>query len=353
MKGTVLVTGGLGFIGSHFVRYALSRWQECRVVNLDKMTYAGNPENLADLEVEARYAFVRGDIADRETVEAVFRQYRPEVVVNFAAESHVDRSILDAHPFVRTNVGGTHLLLEAARAYGVRRFVQISTDEVYGDIPPDAPPATENSPLRPSSPYSATKAAADLLCTAYIRTYQMPIAIVRPCNNYGPNQFPEKLIPLMIRNALAGESLPLYGDGQQLRDWIYVVDTAEAIGSITTQGHLGVVYNISAGEERSNLQVVELLCDIVARRTGHDPAALRSRIQFVPDRPGHDRRYATDPSKMREQLGWMPKVGFEEGLRRTVEWYLSHRDWVERVVSGEYLRYYDRVYRRRWGTVSP
>lgn len=350
MQGTILVTGGLGFIGSHFVRHALARWPGCRVVNLDKLTYAANPENLADLAGEERYRLVRGDIADRGAVQQLFQDCTPDWVVNFAAESHVDRSILDARPFVRTNVQGTQVLLEAARAHPVRRFLQISTDEVYGDIPPDAPPVTEEAALQPSSPYSATKAAADLLCLAYARTYGIPIVIARPCNNYGPNQFPEKLIPLMIRNALAGEILPLYGDGHQLRDWIYVEEAAEALGLVLERGQIGAVYNVSAGYERRNRDVVELLCEVVAKETGADASRLRSRIQSVPDRPGHDRRYATDSRRLREELGFEPKVGFEEGLRRTVQWYISHRNWVERVVSGEYRKYYESVYHRQWGT---
>jgi dTDP-glucose 4,6-dehydratase len=318
---------------------------------LDKLTYAANPENLADVEGEPRYRLVRGDIADRQTVERIFAEFAPEFVVNFAAESHVDRSILDAQPFVRTNVEGTHALLEAVRAHGVTRFLQISTDEVYGDIPFDSPPATEEAPLKPSSPYSATKAAADLLCFAYARTYGIPLLVARPCNNYGPNQFPEKLIPLMIRNALAGEILPVYGDGEQVRDWIYVEEAAEAIGTILERGRIGAVYNVSAGDGRRNRDVVELLCQTIAGETGADLSELRSRIRSVPDRPGHDRRYATDGRRLREELGFEPKVDFPEGLRRTVRWYLTHRDWVERVVSGEYRSYYDKVYRERWGAV--
>lgn len=350
MQGTILVTGGLGFMGSHFIRHALARWSDQQVVNLDKLTYAANPENLSDLEGEARYTLVQGDIADREVVEDLFRNYRPDLVVNFAAESHVDRSILDAKPFVRTNVQGTQVLLEAARAYRVSKFLQVSTDEVYGDIPPDAAPATEDAPLKPSSPYSATKAAADLLCLAYARTYGIPVVIVRPCNNYGPNQFPEKLIPLMIRNALSGAILPLYGDGEQLREWIYVEETAEALGLVLERGRIGAVYNLSAGVERRNREVVELLCRIIAEETEWDLPELRSRIRSVADRPGHDRRYAMNSRRLREELGFQSKVDFEAGLRRTVRWYLSHQTWVERVVSGEYRRYYEMVYHREWGT---
>lgn len=352
MEGTILVTGGLGFIGSHFVRHALHRWPRCRVVNLDKMTYAANPENLSDLEGDPRYHLVRGDIADWETVERVFRDWAPDWVANFAAESHVDRSILDAHPFVRTNIEGTRVLLEAARTHPVQRFLQVSTDEVYGDIPFGSPPVSEEAPLKPSSPYSATKAAADLLCLAYARTYGIPVVIARPCNNYGPNQFPEKLIPLVIRNALAGEILPLYGDGEQVRDWIYVEEAVEGIGLALSNGRVGRIYHICAGRERRNREVVELVCELLAKETAADADQLRSRIRSVPDRPGHDRRYATDPRRSQQELGFTAAVSFEEGLRRTVRWYLEHRDWVERVVTGEYSKYYDAVYRRRWGGAS-
>lgn len=352
MADTLLVTGGLGFIGSHFVRLVLREWPGVRVVNLDKMTYAGNPENLAEVADHPAYVFVKGDIADRATVESVFSEHRPRIVVNFAAESHVDRSILDARPFLATNVAGVQMLLEGSRSQPVERFVQISTDEVYGDIPPGAPPADEDAPLRPSSPYSASKAAADLLCLAYARTYGVPIVIVRPSNNFGPNQFPEKLIPLMIRNALAGETLPVYGEGEQMRDWIYVEDAARGIARVVREGCVGAVYNVSTGEERPNIEVVRRLCQIIAEQAGRDPAETASGLRFVPDRPGHDRRYATVPRRIREELGWRPSVPFEEGLVRTVRWYLSHPGWVERVVSGEYLTYYQAVYDRRWETVG-
>lgn len=343
---TILVTGGCGFIGSHFVRRVL-RHPEWRVVNLDKLTYAGNVENLADVGENAGYHFVKGDIADQILVERLFREERPGAVVNFAAESHVDRSILDPSPFLQTNVIGVQILLEAALRHGIKRFLQISTDEVYGDAEGKGP-FYEDSPLSPGSPYAASKAAADLLCLAYRRTYGLPVLIVRSSNNYGPFQFPEKLIPLIIRSALNGDDLPVYGDGLQQRDWLYVEDNAQAILRVLEKGNIGSIYNVGTGEERTNLETVRMLCRLLTQEAGLDPETLLGRIRFIKDRPGHDRRYALDSDRIRKELGWSPQVSFETGLRRTVRWYLDHADWVRRVISGEYRSYYEAVYLRGW-----
>lgn len=342
----VLVTGGAGFIGSNFIRYALKTFPDWFIVNLDKLTYAGNLENLQDVEEHPRYRFVRGDIADRELISVLFQEEKFDVVINFAAETHVDRSILDPSPFLNTNVIGTQILLEAARAYGVKRFVQISTDEVYGSIPEGR--FTETSPVQPSSPYAASKAAADLLCLAYYKTYGLPVIITRSSNNYGPYQFPEKLIPLMIRNALQGKPLPVYGKGENIRDWIYVEDNCRAIALVVERGRIGEIYNIGSGEERRNIEMVRDLCRILASRLNRSVEEFESLITFVKDRPGHDYRYALDSTKIQRELGWKPLMPLEEGLRRTVDWYLEHQDWMERVISGEYREYYSRVYERGW-----
>jgi dTDP-glucose 4,6-dehydratase len=349
MAHTVLVTGGLGFIGSHFVRLLLRERPGLRVVNLDKVTYAGNPDNLASVASDPRYRFVRGDIADREFVDHLFVQERPEIVLNFAAESHVDRSILDARPFLQTNTQGVQVLLEAARSHLVARFLQVSTDEVYGDIPSDQASAGEDAPLRPSSPYSATKAAGDLLCSSYARTYRLPVLIARSSNNYGPNQFPEKLVPLTIRNALNGKPLPVYGDGKQVRDWIYVEDNVKAILLVMDRGQVGRVYNIATGYSRENETVVREICDLIGEETGFDRQELLGRITRVKDRPGHDRRYASSTARIRGELGWSPNFQFREGLRRTIQWYISNTAWLERVTSGAYHQYYDQVYTHSWG----
>ena len=343
---TILVTGGCGFIASHLVRALVRRGD--RVVNLDALTYAGDPARLADVEGAPNYVFVRADIADAEAVERALATHRPQVVVNAAAESHVDRSILDPGPFLRTNVVGTEVLLRAAQRHGVARFVQVSTDEVYGDLEDDEP-ATEASPLRPSSPYAASKAAADLLCLAYHRTYGLPVVVVRSTNNYGPYQFPEKLIPLVILNALVGRDVPVYGDGLQRRDWLYVEDNCAALLLVLDRGTPGTVYNVGTGEERTNREVVAAVCDLVAHRTGRDPAAVGALIRSVPDRPGHDRRYALRTDRVRFELGWAPRVAFLEGLARTVDWYLDNAAWLTRASGGQFAEYYDAVYRRRWG----
>jgi len=344
---TVLVTGGCGFIGSHFVHHLLAR-TDWRVVNLDKLTYAGNLENLKDVEEGPRYRFLKGDICNRELVDELFQQEQPWAVVNFAAESHVDRSILDSSPFIETNIAGVHSLLEVCRQYGIQRFIHISTDEVYGDME-GKEPSTEESPLAPSSPYSASKASADLLCLAYKRTYDVPTIIVRSCNNYGPLQFPEKLLPLIIRNVLMGKELPVYGDGQQRREWIYVQDNVNGILSVLENGTTGYIYNLGTREEQSNLTVVREVCRTISELVGMDLKQLLDRISFVADRPGHDRRYALEAKRIREKLGWNPFFSFETGLRQTVHWYLENQGWVERVTTGEYRNYYKAVYEQAWG----
>lgn len=349
MNQTILVTGGLGFIGSHFVRLVLRERPGFRVVNLDKMTYAGNPYNLADVDRDPNYTHVLGDISDQEVVQRVLSEEKPFAIVNFAAESHVDRSIMSSGPFVQTNVHGVQVLLDTARRFPVERFVQISTDEVYGDIAEGIPPPTEEAALRPSNPYSASKAAGDMLCLAYHRTYQIPVLVVRSSNNYGPNQHPEKFIPLMIRSALGGEILPIYGDGRQVRDWMYVEDNVKAILRVLESGRVGGIYNAGAGEGRENLEVVRRICEGLAQETGSNVEGFSNGVQSVEDRPGHDRRYAMDTRRTREELGWSPGVPFDQGLRQTVQWYLSHHDWVERVISGEYHSYHAAVYARSWG----
>ena len=330
----LLVTGGCGFIGSNFIRYVLGRDPDAAVVNLDKLTYAGNAANLADLAGDPRYRLVRGDVADPDAVRAVLTP-GVDSVIHFAAESHVDRSIQDSGPFVRTNVVGTQVLLDAARAAGVRRFVQVSTDEVYGSLGP-AGAFTEQTPLAPNSPYAASKAAADLLVRSYAHTYGFPALITRCSNNYGPYQFPEKLIPLFITNLLRDEPVPVYGDGLQVRDWIHVHDHCAGVYGVWREGRVGEIYNIGGRCEKTNLELTHTLLDLLGKP--------RSLIRHVQDRAGHDRRYAIDCTKIEHELGWQPEVGFEAGLRETVRWYLSHADWVASVRSGEYLTYYERQY---------
>jgi dTDP-glucose 4,6-dehydratase len=349
--GTILVTGGAGFIGSNFVRHALARTDD-RVVVLDKLTYAGNLESLADVASHPRYAFVQADIADREAVRAAFREHRPDAVVNFAAETHVDRSIDDPSAFVRTNVAGTFELLEAARllvkegAPPSFRFLHVSTDEVYGTLGPTGA-FSETTPYAPNSPYAASKAGADHLVRAWHETYRLSVLLTNCSNNYGPWQFPEKLIPLMILNAVEGKSLPIYGDGGNVRDWLFVEDHCEGILLVLRRGAPGGKYNIGGGNERTNLQVVDALCAALEAElpAARNPAlAARSLASyaglktFVADRPGHDRRYAIDASKIRAELGWTPRHAFEDGLRETVRWYLANRPWCEAVQSGSYRR---------------
>jgi len=334
----LLVTGGAGFIGSNFVRYFLEQHPGGSVVNLDALTYAGNLENLAAVEEDPGYAFVKGSVCDRLLLEELFSEHRFDRVVNFAAESHVDRSILGPAVFVETNVKGTQTLLEVARQHGTERFVHISTDEVYGDLGPTGR-FTEETPLAPNSPYSASKAAADLFCRSYFKTFGFPVIITRCSNNYGPFQFPEKLIPLMIHNALHDERLPVYGDGTNVRDWIHVLDHCRAIDVTLRNGRPGEAYNIGGNSERRNIEIVRQIL-----RALDKPDDL---IEFVTDRPGHDKRYAMDASKIKRELGWEPSYTFEDGLRQTIDWYRQNRGWVENCTSGDYLEYYRRNYGER------
>jgi dTDP-glucose 4,6-dehydratase len=331
----VLVTGGSGFIGSNLVRLLLAERPEWRVVNLDRLTYAGNAENLADLDGHPRYRFVRGDIANGELVAEIVRSERIDAVMHLAAESHVDRSILSPAVFIETNVRGTQVLLEAARELGVKRFLHVSTDEVYGSLGPTGL-FTEETPLAPSSPYSASKAGSDLLALAYAHTFKLPVVVTRCSNNYGPYQFPEKLIPLMIANALRDLPLPVYGDGLNVRDWIHVEDHCRGLLAALERGRAGEVYNFGASSERRNIEIVKAVLAQVGK-----PESL---IQYVKDRPGHDRRYAIDSSKAQRELGWAPRHRFEEALAQTVTWYREHRAWWERILTGEYLEYYERQY---------
>lgn len=349
----ILVTGGAGFIGSNFVLGWLAR-EDDPVVNLDKLTYASNPGNLADVADDPRHVFVRGDIADRALVAQLLREHRPRAIVNFAAESHVDRSIDGPGEFIQTNVVGTFHLLDEVRRYwqslaeperGRFRLLHISTDEVYGSLGPDDPAFSESSAYAPNSPYSASKAASDHLIRAYHHTYGLPTLTSNCSNNYGPRQFPEKLIPLMIHNALHGKNLPVYGDGANVRDWIYVVDHCEAIGAVLERGRPGQTYNIGGNAEKTNLEVVHALCDLLAElQPGRD---YRSLIAFVKDRPGHDRRYAIDGAKIATELGWHPRESFSSGLRKTVEWYLANQPWVNSVTSGDYQQWVARNYTAR------
>uniref|UniRef100_A0A7C4QPW8 dTDP-glucose 4,6-dehydratase n=1 Tax=Schlesneria paludicola TaxID=360056 RepID=A0A7C4QPW8_9PLAN len=335
----LLVTGGCGFIGSNFIRYMLAEHPRLSIVNLDKLTYAGNAENLADLaNAGSRYRLVRGDIVDRELVEPLIAEGQFDAVLNFAAESHVDRSILDSSPFVHTNIVGTQVLLDACRKAGVPRYVQISTDEVYGSLGADGA-FTEETPLAPNSPYAASKAAADMLVRAYCHTFGFPAIITRCSNNYGPFQFPEKIIPLFVSNALADQPLPVYGTGQNVRDWIHVLDHCRGIEAALQKGRPGEVYNFGGSSELTNLELTHLLLDLLGKP--------RTLIRFVADRPGHDLRYAIDWSKARRELDWSPRVTFRQGLQDTIDWYLSHQDWVARIKSGEYRRYYEVQYGAR------
>ncbi|TDI10841.1 MAG: dTDP-glucose 4,6-dehydratase [Acidobacteria bacterium] len=338
----LLVTGGAGFIGSNFIRHMLRVQEEVHIVNLDSLSYAGNLENLSDLSSDPRYTFIRGDITSAQDVEKCFSQ-GIEAVINFAAETHVDRSILDASVFVRTNIEGTHVLLEACRRRKVSRFIQISTDEVYGSLD-ETGKFTEESPLAPNSPYAASKAAADLLARAYHKTYGMDVIVTRCSNNYGTHQFPEKLIPLMILNALEDKALPVYGDGLQRRDWIHVKDHCSALQSVLMEGRPGRVYNIGGDQERQNLEMVHQILRILKK-----PSEL---IEFVTDRPGHDRRYSIDASRLKRELGWKPKIGLEEGLAQTVGWYQENSKWVAGVRSGAYFDYYEQMYEKRDQTLK-
>jgi dTDP-glucose 4,6-dehydratase len=338
LTGTILVTGGMGFIGSNFVRHVLTTHPAARVVNLDKLTYAGNLQNLAEVEVNSRYVFIRGDVCDEKVMGDALEAHGVNAIVHFAAETHVDRSILQADDFIRTNVSGTRVLLDAARRAGVRRFLHISTDEVYGSLGSSGA-FTEESPLLPNSPYAASKAGADVLARAYHVTYGLPVIITRTCNNYGPYQFPEKFIPLMIVNGLRGEALPIYGDGLYVREWLHVEDHCRALARILAAGRPGEVYNIGSGEERVNLEVARQVLAL----TGQSEALLC----HVKDRPGHDRRYALEWGKIRRELGWAPTIAFDRGLRQAVEWYRTHPSWWQEILSGEYRAYYQRQYGER------
>jgi dTDP-glucose 4,6-dehydratase len=333
-----LVTGGAGFIGSCFVRLILAERSGDSVINLDKLTYSGNLENLAEVSGSPRYRFVHGDICDASLISPLVRDERPDFIVHFAAESHVDRSILSPAPVFETNLRGTFTLLEAARIHGVGRFVHVSTDEVYGSIDPPAE-ADESFPLRPSSPYSASKAGSDLLALSYFTTYKTPVVVTRASNNYGPYQFPEKLIPLMISNAMANEPLPVYGDGMQIRDWLYVEDHCRGVLAVALKGRAGEIYNIGGNRSIPNLEVVKKILAATGR-----PGDL---IRFVTDRPGHDRRYALSSGKIMRETGWSPQTNFEDGLARTVRWYAGNAGWLERVKSGEYQRFYAENYSSR------
>ena len=333
----ILVTGGAGFIGSAFVRMAIAE-TEWRVANFDKLTYAGNLENLASVDASPRYRFLRADICDEAAVSAALAEEKPDAIVHFAAESHVDRSILSPEPVIQTNLRGTFTLLEAARRCGVARFVHVSTDEVYGSLEPPLE-AGEDFPLNPSSPYSASKAGSDLLARSYFVTYRFPVIITRASNNYGPYQFPEKLIPLMISNAIEDKPLPIYGDGMQVRDWLYVDDHCRAILAVIERGRAGEIYNIGGSRALPNLEVVERILDTVGKP--------RSLMQTVKDRPGHDRRYALSTGKLMRETGWQAQMPFEAGLRATIDWYRGNAAWIARVKSGEYQNYYQRNYANR------
>ena len=338
---TIIVTGGAGFIGSNFVYLQLKEHPEDRIICLDKLTYAGNLSTLQEAMEHPNFRFVKADIADRAAVEQLFEQEHPDIVVNFAAESHVDRSIENPGIFLQTNIMGTQVLMDACRKYGIQRYHQVSTDEVYGDLPLDRPDLffTEDTPIHTSSPYSSSKAGADLLVLAYYRTFGLPVSITRCSNNYGPYQFPEKLIPLMISRALADEALPVYGKGENVRDWLYVEDHCKAIDLVMRKGRAGEVYNVGGHNERTNLEVVKTILKELGK-----PESL---ITFVTDRPGHDMRYAIDPTKIHSELGWLPETKFEDGIRQTIQWYLDNKKWWQDIISGEYQNYFDQYYRQK------
>lgn len=335
----ILVTGGAGFIGGNFVHYMVGKYPDDKIIVVDKLTYAGNLETLES--VMEKIIFIKADIADRDAIYKIFEEHEIDVVVNFAAESHVDRSIDNPEIFLVTNILGTQVLLDACRKYGIQRYHQVSTDEVYGDLPLDRPDMffTETTPIHTSSPYSASKASADLLVQAYYRTYDLPVTISRCSNNYGPYHFPEKLIPLMIINALNEKSLPVYGQGLNVRDWLYVEDHCKAIDLILHKGMVGEVYNIGGHNEKTNIDIVKTILKLLDK-----PESL---ITYVADRKGHDMRYAIDPTKIHNELGWLPETKFDDGIKKTVQWYLDNKPWWERIVSGEYQNYYKRMYDNR------
>lgn len=340
---TIIVTGGAGFIGSNFVFYQLNNHPEDRVICLDKLTYAGNLSTLEPVMNHKNFRFVKADIADREAVYKLFEEEKPDIIVNFAAESHVDRSIENPEIFLKTNILGTQVLMDACRKYGIKRYHQVSTDEVYGDLPLDRTDLffTEDTPIHTSSPYSASKASADLLVLAYYRTYKLPVTITRCSNNYGPYHFPEKLIPLVISRALADEPVPVYGKGENVRDWLFVEDHCSAIDLVIRNGREGEVYNIGGHNEKTNLEVVKSILEYLGK-----PESL---INYVTDRPGHDMRYAIDPEKIHSELGWLPATKFKDGIKKTIDWYLDNKDWWQNIISGEYQNYFDTMYGERLG----
>lgn len=333
----ILITGGAGFIGSNFVKYVLKNYNY-KVINYDKLTYAGNLENLTDIEKHPNYKFVKGDICDKDFAEKTIKENDIDTIINFAAESHVDRSILGAKEFIVTNVLGTQTLLDIAKSVGIEKYLQVSTDEVYGSLPEDKKELkfTEKTPITTNSPYSASKASADLLCNAYYHTHKLPVLITRCSNNYGPYQFPEKLIPLMIAKALDGEKLPVYGDGKNVRDWLYVEDHCSAICEVLHKGKIGEVYNIGGNNEWYNIDIVKIILKLLNKS--------EDQISYVKDRPGHDRRYAIDSTKIQTELGWKPAHQFEDGIEATIKWYVENENWWRKVMSGEYLKYYEKNY---------
>ena len=337
----IVVTGGAGFIGGNFVHYMLSKYSNYKIIVVDCLTYAGNMETLEDVKDNVNFSFYKIDIADREAVYEMFEKEHPDIVVNFAAESHVDRSIENPEIFLKTNIIGTSVLMDACRKYGIKRYHQVSTDEVYGDLPIDKPDLffTEETPIHTSSPYSSSKASADLLVGAYYRTYNLPVTISRCSNNYGPYHFPEKLIPLIITNALKDKELPVYGTGENVRDWLYVEDHCRAIDLIIHKGRVGEVYNIGGHNERTNLEVVKTIIKELGKS--------EDLIKFVGDRKGHDMRYAIDPTKIHNELGWLPTTTFDEGIKMTIKWYLNNKKWWENIISGEYKEYYSKMYKDR------
>ena len=338
---SIIITGGAGFIGSHVVRLFVNKYPDYRIINVDKLTYAGNLANLKDIEDKPNYRFVRADICDFDTIFALMKEEQVTGVIHLAAESHVDRSIENPEIFLQTNIIGTEVLMDACRKYGIRRYHQVSTDEVYGDLPLDRPDLffTEETPIHTSSPYSSSKAGADLLVLAYNRTYGLPVTISRCSNNYGPYHFPEKLIPLMIANALADKPLPVYGEGINVRDWLYVEDHCRAIDLIIHKGRIGEVYNVGGHNEMKNIDIVKLICKELGK-----PESL---ITYVTDRKGHDMRYAIDPTKIHNELGWLPETKFADGIKKTIKWYLENREWWEEIISGEYQNYYEKMYKGR------
>ena len=341
---TIIVTGGAGFIAANFIYLQLEEHPEDRIICLDKLTYAGNLSTLEKAMKNPNFRFVKADISDKESVERLFEEEKPDIIVNFAAESHVDRSIEDPGLFIKTNIMGTQVLMDACRKYGIKRYHQVSTDEVYGDLPLDRPDLffTEETPIHTSSPYSSSKAGADLLVLSYYRTFGLPVSITRCSNNYGPFHFPEKLIPLMISRALDDESLPVYGKGENIRDWLFVKDHCKAIDLVMRKGRVGEVYNIGGHNEKTNLEVVKIILKELGK-----PESL---ITYVTDRPGHDMRYAIDPTKIHSELGWLPETKFEDGIKKTIQWYLNNKSWWQNIISGEYQNYFDKMYKEKGRT---